>query len=183
MPTFTESGHQFELPDERSFRFEECETYQSLKSSNLKEMDFGWIEGREGQAQTVWLLEVSNYALGSDVRNHFDLESFLDEIRQKITDCITMLAAIWNNTEVGQRLRLDIEQTCPAFPNYAVGIRPTVLLKIGGADAPQKIQLLTHSLRPRLRGRLRCAGSSDVLMFSLDRTPPASALPIQVTEL
>lgn len=182
MPVREESGYQFELPDDRTFRFEECATYRNhLKAHELKEMDFGWITDTDPPA--VWLAEVSNYGLGPEAQT-VGVSDFLDEAVQKISDSLLMLSTVWAQTSAGQRLRHDIEQTCPNFPEHVVDLRVAVLLGFGGTDAPQKIQAVANTLRPRLKGRMRCMGASSTrggaatLTFSLQRSSPA--LPIRI---
>lgn len=181
MPTFEESGYHFNLPDGRTFRFAECSTYQShLGAHELKEMDFGWVT--EGSPPIVWLVEVSNYALGPDTEQT-SLPNFLEEATQKITDCLLMLSAVWAETEAGRQLRRDIEQTCPRFPDQVADVRAALLVGFESEDATFKMETISNSLRPRLRGRMRCMGTSlpggaTTLTFSLNRS--SGILPISI---
>lgn len=184
MPIIEESGYQFDLPDGRTFRFAECPTYKKhLTAHKLKEMDFGWVVG--APTPVVWLVEVSNYSLGPAAQQ-ISLSDFLDEATQKITDCLLMLSAVWAETAAGRQLRSDIEQTCPQFPNQVTDIRVVILVGFEREDSAFKMETISNSLRPRVRGRMRCMGTSlregaATLTFSLDRS--TSALPIRVTEV
>lgn len=184
MPIIEESGYQFDLPDGRTFRFAECPTYKKhLTAHKLKEMDFGWAI--DEPTPVVWLVEVSNYNLGPAAQQ-ISLPDFLDEAAQKITDCLLMLSAVWAETAAGQQLRSDIEQTCPRFPNQVANVRAAILVGFESEDSTFKMETISNSLRPRLRGRMRCLGTSlragaATLTFSLDRS--SSALPIRVAKV
>lgn len=182
MPVFEESGYQFNLPDGRTFRFAECPTYKKhLTAHKLKEMDFGWVV--DEPTPVVWLLEVSNYDLGPEAQE-ISLSDFLDEAARKITDCLLMLSAVWAETAAGQRLRRDIEVTCPQFPDQVADIRAAILVGFESKDSAFKMETISNSLRPRLRGRMRCMGTSlpggaATLTFSLARS--STTLPIPIT--
>jgi len=184
MPIIEESGYQFHLPDERTFRFAECSTYKKhLTAHKLKEMDFGWVVGEP--TPVVWLVEVSNYSLGPSAQK-ISLPDFLDEAAKKITDCLLMLSAVWAETAAGKQLRGDIEQTCPRFPSQVTDVRAAILVGFESEDSTFKMETISNSLRPRLRGRMRCMGTSlrggaATLTFSLNRS--SSALPIRVTKV
>lgn len=181
MPVYKESGYQFDLPDGKTFRFAECPTYQThLSAHELKEMDFGWIV--DDSAPVVWLAEVSNYSLGPDAQE-VSLPKFLEEAVHKITDCLLMLSAVWAETATGRELRRDIEQTCPEFPNQAADVRAAILVGFESEDSAFKMETISNSLRPRLRGRMRCMGTSlpggaATLIFSLSRS--STTLPVSV---
>ena len=181
MPTLEESGYQFDLPERRTFRFAECSTYENyLSAHELKEMDFGWVSGTS--TPIVWLVEVSNYALGPDTQQ-ISSSDFLEEATQKITDCLLMLSAVWAETAVGQQLRRDIEQTCPQFPDQVADVRAVLLVGFESEDSSFKMETISNSLRPRLRGRMRCMGTSltggaTTLTFSLNRS--SGTLPISI---
>lgn len=48
MATYDESGLRLYLLDDKHFRFQDLPAYQPLKGQRLKEMDFCWLDPRNG---------------------------------------------------------------------------------------------------------------------------------------
>jgi hypothetical protein len=137
-------------------------------------MDFGWI-APDGDA--VWLLEVKNFD-HSDAEP-FDRDALFDDLVQKATDGLLMLASMWACVGVGPGLLRDVQATCPGFPPAPVTVRLVLMLKFKGADAQMQAMTLGDEVRTRLRGRMKCL-PADLIPFSLDH---ASSLSIDVQPL
>jgi hypothetical protein len=56
--SFREGRFTIELPEDRYFRFESCETYVGISGKDVKEMDFGWLDAG---GDTLWLMEFKDY--------------------------------------------------------------------------------------------------------------------------
>lgn len=187
MPVVEEEGYEFDLPDERWFRFEDCETYQKLSSQHLKEMDFGWtVEGADGTAHQLWLLEAKNVRnegaqrFSESTDGHRFVDVFVDELVCTFTDALLMVAAAWSATEVGTELRSDILRTCRDFPSQPVPLFTVIALRIERVDTAPLYDLLRARLQKQLEGRLNLLGSTGVFLAILRTDRPTTSLPIRV---
>ena len=155
MPIWDEYRFRFTLPDERAFRFEQCAAYNAVKSRGVKEMDFGWLDG-----QTLWLMEFKNY--GAGVPATPKKEHLQDNLAEKIRDSLMLLGTAWSQTAFGNQLHGDIVQTCSAFPQRAIDVRPLVVMNLERKDATRLITPLRDEIEALLDGVLHCFGVSHI---------------------
>jgi hypothetical protein len=99
MTIYQESGLIITLPDDEHFRFQDCQAYKGLSGANLKEMDFAWWQN---ETKTLWLIEIKEYANLSSEECLPDY--LLDNLVNKATDSLLMLAAMWSKTNQGLKL-------------------------------------------------------------------------------
>lgn len=76
-----------------------------------------------------------------------------------------MIASVWSGTRFGQKLRGDLEETFPDFPDAAVPIRAAAIIH---SDVPDSAAL--GSLNTALNGALAEFGLETVVV--LDATSP-----------
>lgn len=176
MPKITESCFKFELPDERYFRFEDCSTYEEyLAGQRLKEMDFAWLEGDDS---TVWLMEVKYFVQQGS--RHFSSDEEKERIVTKIRDALTMISAVWFQTDKGQKLLEEIRETCPGFPDSFSSIELIVAVGLDREDASMLVQGLLADVREELRGVLSLYDISEVgLVLLNDETNRSTPIPIE----
>jgi hypothetical protein len=152
MPTYQESGLQVHLPDEDSFRFEDCAAYRRLSGWSLKEMDFGWWDG---DRQIFWLMELKDYSRLSP-RERLP-EPLFDNLLNKATDSLLMLSSVWLQTEQGATLRRCLPDTCHRLPPR---LKLVFVIKLHQLPIIADLGPLGVRLKTRLRGR--------VALFDLD---------------
>ena len=111
MKVYIESGLRVNLPKEQHFRFQDCEIYKQLSGQKLKEMDFGWWQKEQNR---LWLIEIKDYAhLTTEERlpNHL-----LDNLVDKATDSLLMLASCWIKTGKGREFSGCLPKAIQQFP-------------------------------------------------------------------
>jgi len=146
MSTYQESGLIITLPDGEHFRFQDCQAYKQLSGVNLKEMDFGWWQT---DTNTLWLIELKEYA-------HLTYEEqlpdyLLDNLVNKATDSLLMLAAMWAKTNQGLKLA---ECLPPVIHQFSGRLKLFFILKIDKIAFKSQIGVLKDELKNRLRGRI-----------------------------
>lgn len=150
---YSESGLRVDLRGKDHFRFQDCPAYRSISGQNLKEMDFGWWD-----ADTLWLLELKDYAhLSPEERLPGHL---LEELANKATDVLLMLAAAWIGTEMGNGLKACL----PKHSQRPHRLKLAFVLKVEPILVPQ-IQTLKDTLNQRLRGRIALFDIRNVILI------------------
>lgn len=171
-------GHfTVELPEDRSFRLESCDTYVQISGKGVKEMDFGWI-GAEGR--TLWLMEFKDY--DHTEAPDPDRDHLVETLSAKVRDVLTMMATSWAETDFGDQLRGDIRDTCPGFPNRACGVRPIIVLNLSRADASRLVGALKSEINAELEGIREMFGVSSVTVLTVGHPMIEEQLEVQITE-
>lgn len=187
MPVVFEEGYEFHLPDDRWFRFEDCETYRQLSGKSLKEMDFGWVVSGDEGVRQVWILEAKNIrgARAEAVRRGEDeaergVDHLIRELVETLTDGMMLVASAWSGTERGETLLEEIRETAPEFPDRAVRLMTSVALRIDKIENAVLYDLLRKKVDKQLEGRLELMGSPGVHLAILRDDETVAALPITV---
>jgi hypothetical protein len=118
MTTYYESGLRLNLPKGEHFRFQDCEVYKLLCGQKLKEMDFGWWQKEQNR---LWLIEIKDYAhlsIEERLPNHL-----LDNLVDKATDSLLMLASCWAKTGKGREFSLCLPPPVQQFPEQTMQSR------------------------------------------------------------
>lgn len=111
MIAYQESGLVITLPEDEHFRFHDCQAYQLLSGQHLKEMDFGWWQADK---KVLWLIEIKEYeSLTPTERLPAHL---LNNLVNKATDSLLMLAALWAKTNKGLELAKCLPSSIHQFP-------------------------------------------------------------------
>lgn len=113
------------VPDGRSFRLDDCDTFLGIKGDTLRDVDVVWQN--EGD-ERLWLVELKDY--GELIPKDPDREYLQENLTDKIRDVFYLLAALWAESDFGDRLREDIEEAFPDFPETACPIRPVAILNL-----------------------------------------------------
>lgn len=138
---YRESGISLDFgryPDTH-FRWETNTAYRKLSGQSIKEIDFGWWDGKY-----LNLLELKDYTraeLGDNV------DKLLDNLTQKSVDTLIMLQSIWLNTPTGKQLA----QQLPNSLHKKVPIRIFHLINVTRKDVPTLL-LFNSKLTNRFKG-------------------------------
>lgn len=165
MPAITESGFRFELPEDRYFQFEHCDTYRTeLAGRSIKEMDFAWLE--EDDATRLFVMEVKFFI--EEGAAEFDRDKQVERLQKKIIDTILMLTGLWLGTGTGKRLLEDIQQTCPEFPSTVPDeVKPVLAIGIDRHDAAMLLQGVITDIRQNLKGVCTLFDLPDIAFIHL----------------
>lgn len=120
-----ENTIQLEVPDGRSFRLKECETFETVRGNTPRDVDVIWQN--EGD-ERLWLVELKDY--GALIPADPDLNYLKTNLTGKIRDTLYTLASVWAESDFGQQLRDEIEDTFPDFPDTACPLRPVAVLNL-----------------------------------------------------
>jgi hypothetical protein len=120
-----ENSIQFEVPDGRSFRLDECETFQRIEGDTPHDVDVIWQN--EGDDR-LWVVELKDY--GELIPADPDREYLQENLTDKIRDVLYLLASLWAESEFGRQLRNDVEETFPSFPETKSPLRPVAVLNL-----------------------------------------------------
>lgn len=175
--SFPEGNFSIELPQNRYFRLEECDTYVQISGKGVKEMDFGWIDPK---AETLWLMEFKDY--DHETAPDPDRGYLVENLSAKIRDVLTLMATAWAETSFGRQLRSDLRDTCPSFPGKACAIRPLVVVNLSRADASRLISALADEVNGRLRDILEMFGISRITILTTGHPMIEEKLDIQITQ-
>jgi hypothetical protein len=116
---------RLEVPDDRSFRLDDCDTFRYIQGDTLHDMDVVWQN--EGDDR-LWLVELKDY--GELIPRDPDRDYLRENLTDKIRDVLYLLAALWAESDFGDRLRNDIEEAFPDFPETARPLRPVAILNV-----------------------------------------------------
>jgi hypothetical protein len=151
MTAYIESGLRINLPEGEHFRFQDCEIYKQLSGKKLKEMDFGWWQKQQNR---LWLIEIKDYAhLTTEERLPKHL---LDNLVDKATDSLLMLANCWAKTGKGREFSSCLPPAIQQFPEHPEQLKLKLffILKINVAMFKDEIDALRYELNDKLRGRV-----------------------------
>lgn len=128
-----------ELPEDRYFRFENCDTYSRISSHGITESDFVWMTEEEN---AVWVMELKDYGPGS----RGDLEEAIETLRyqlpKNLVHAFLLVASVWSETPFGRHLREDIEETFPDFPTSECPVCAAAVVRLENpADHPLLLAL------------------------------------------
>lgn len=185
MPEFEESGIRVEFPDDSWFRFSAMRAYARLSGQNLKEMDCGWWDDRNG---VLWLIELKGEGVWHSEATRF-MRQCAEGVRTgskappnlklthsllgKALDSLMILAAVWSNTETG----IDFSVAMPSGTHRYPGASNIHLLFV--VDTAPKRRGLLVTLRDQvnriLQGRLALFGirKVEVLDLAAASRPPS----------
>ena len=108
---YSEPPFHVELPDDDTFRLQDCPAYKHLSGRHLKEMDFGWWDTSE---RVLWLLEIKDFQQLS--REQELPQELIGKFRTKARDCLLLLSAAWLGTPVGRELVRSLPEPCRTWP-------------------------------------------------------------------
>ncbi len=116
-----------ELPDNRYFRFEQCDTYSRVSGYSITEADFVWMAEEDDR---VWIMELKDY--GPDSQGELDkaLDSLRNQLPKNLVHAFLLVASVWSETPFGRRLRADIEATFPNFPSVQCSVCAAVVIRL-----------------------------------------------------
>jgi hypothetical protein len=175
--SYPEGHFSIELPEDRSFRLESCDTYVQISGKGVKEMDFGWIEA---EGRTLWLMEFKDY--DHQEAPDPEREHLVDNLSTKVRDVLTMVATAWAETDFGEHLHRDLRDTCSRFPDRACAIRPLIVLNLSRADASRLIGALKNEINAELEGIREMFGISSVTVLPVGHPMIEEKLEIQITQ-
>jgi len=144
-------------PEERYFRFEDCATHAKVSGLGVSECDFVWAT-EEGE---FWVMELKDY--GSDSRAELadNVDTLRTALPKNVMHACLLLSAVWAETEFGKKLRADIEQTFPAFPQQAQPTRAALVIRLEKAtDGP-----LLLALQDAIQGALKILSLESVIVL------------------
>ncbi len=160
MPNYQESGLNIDLPDKKSFRISDCNTWEKkLKLHTLKEMDFGlWDE----ENQRIILMEVKDFTqlAHPKAKKAKKPDDFIETFVKKGTDMLILLGGIWINSSHGVNVKNELIATCIDFPHTLCKLKLIFVVKTNDPNAGVWLQLLNTKIRNELHGR--------ALLFNLD---------------
>lgn len=153
----TEDNLIVSVPEDRYFRFEQCDTHAKVSANGVSECDFAWTT----DCGDLWLMELKDY--GPDSRGELAdaVESLRTKLPKNITHAYLLVSAVWAKTPFGQALRADIEATFPDFPD---GSFPTCAALVIHLENPQDKPLLL-GLQDAIQGALSVLGLKAVLVL------------------
>jgi hypothetical protein len=156
-----ESGLHFEPPHDQCFRLDLCKHVRALKGKGLAEMDYGWWDGG---GRTMHLLEVKDY---SPPNPKLSSDNLLNECIQKATDCLLVMASVWHDLPLGERLGECLPEEWRAPPAEAVHVQLTFVVKTSDPTDLEVLMKLQDRLRDKLAGRLELLQIRDRTMVLL----------------
>ena len=79
------------FPQGRCFRIENCDAYRKIQGSGIKVVEFLWLRDDQQERPVLWVVE----AKSSSPRpgNAQDFSQFIDEIREKWVNALSMVVA------------------------------------------------------------------------------------------
>ncbi len=177
MSVYQESGLKLTLPEGQHFRFQDCQAYKSLMGQNLKEMDFGWWQE---QKKRLWLIEIKDYANLTPpecLPNHL-----LDNLFNKATDSLLMLATCWAKTGKGREISSCLPPALQQFPELPEQLKLKLffILKIKASMFKDEIDALSYQLNNRLRGRMALFNIKHVSLVDHITVINNNLLPLQI---
>lgn len=169
-----EGGFTVSVPEESYFRFEDCPTYDRIGSHGVTEVDFGWKE--EG-ADQLWLMELKNYGpKGGEL--HQDIDQLREELPKNLVHSFLLIATVWADTALGRKLRSELEQTCPDFPEDSCSVRTVLIVRTQSiAD-----RVYLPSLETAIQEAVDVVEFDDVLVLDAADDRIEADLGIQITE-
>ncbi|MFA8298728.1 MAG: hypothetical protein ACEPOV_01045 [Hyphomicrobiales bacterium] len=108
MNTIIESGITLNLPEDRSFRFENCKSYKEINGFSFKEMDACWYDNKK---QTLYLVELKDYSQVPNTREKS--RDLITNLVKKSTDSLQMVLAMLLDTEHGNKFQAEIGWDLP----------------------------------------------------------------------
>ncbi len=170
MPPFEESGLRVTLPEEGSFRFSECPTYQRISGRNVSEMDVGWWEEKW---QAIVLLEIKDYS------TQLPRKDLMSSLLAKGRDCLVMLHAVWHGVSaIGKTLGADLPERCRQPQRLVLYF----VLKVGtGMTAKELLVNIKESLENHVNAYAEVLGMRRITVILLDHEKAiAKGLPLSV---
>jgi len=169
-----ESGFKITVLAATSFRFCESPAYKKISGLSLKEMDVGWWDS---STQSIILVELKGIGIWNELYKTIETASghLVSVIRDKATDTLLMLAAIWTGTKNGNDFKADLPSKIHSYPGEG-NIKLIFLI-----DTPPSRRPLLASVKDvvnkGLAGRVRLFGIKSVILVDLE-TAIKMALPI-----
>lgn len=129
----SEGNLTISVPENRYFRFEDSQTYDSVKANGLTEADLAWMVDEEN---ALWIMELKDYGPQSQGQLAQAREKLRTRLPKNIAHAVLLVSAVWANTPLGNKLRQDIEQTFPEFPDEALPIKAVAVINVENTDIP-----------------------------------------------
>lgn len=120
------------VPEKRYFRLEVSPTYKAIKGQKLTEVDFAWMIDND---DALWLMELKDLAGHRRPSISEKAEELRDDLPENIAHAVLMISTVWADTQLGQKLRTDIEETFPDFPEESTSIHGIAVLHADQYDA------------------------------------------------
>ncbi len=164
MREIIESGFKVTVPYRTSFRLQENKYYQRLSGIGLKEMDIGWWDNEKGK---LIFLELKGIEIWQSSNEKERAHTYLvKSLKEKISDVLLIMSAIWVGTKVGEKLKEDLPEETHKFPGEG-NLKFIILI-----DTPRSLKsLLTpvkDAINRKLAGRVRLFGIKHVTLTDLD---------------
>jgi len=155
---------QLTLSNVDCFRVENINPHKRLTNSHLKDIDVCWFDPSSG---ILYLMEFKDYANPHFLANS-SLNDELDDLINKATDMLMILASIWSNSQKGQEYKNEIPNSCCSLPRK---IKIFFVFKLITAQIQNDIPAITTKLRNRLKGRAALFDmntANDVMIIDLN---------------
>ena len=120
------------VPEDRYFRLEASPTYKAIKGQKLTEVDFAWMIDN---GDALWLMELKDLAGHRRPSIVEKEEELRDDLPENIAHAVLMVSTIWADTQLGQNLRTDIEETFPDFPEESTPMHGIAVIHADQYDA------------------------------------------------
>lgn len=143
-----ENSIRIEIPDGRGIRLKECAPFDRIRGDTLHDFDLIWQNPDDPR---LWLVELKDY--GELIDRDPNYQYLLANLKDKCRDTLYVLASTWAGSEFGDRLREDVLQTFPGYPDTAVPVRPVIILNLEPGFEP-------------LLGKLKTALNADQDLMS-----------------
>lgn len=149
MSIYRESGIKIDLRGKPHHRFEELETYQTLKGQSIKEVDFCWLQHENHIAlkeNSLICLELKGY----ERDRQLPIDLLLVSLEKKIRDTLSMFTVAWLNRGQGSRLKTELPDEYCDYQDARL-IKIIVLIQANNSQA-SALQSLRTKLKNKLRG-------------------------------
>jgi len=134
------------VPEDRYFRLEESPTYEAIKGQKLTEVDFAWMIDSD---EALWLMELKDYGGNRRPTIAEKAEDLRNDLSKNIAHALLLVPTVWADTRLGRKLKRDVEETFPDFPEEATPIHGVAVLNADKYD-PTTIGALTTAVRSSL---------------------------------
>ena len=145
------------IPDDRYFRFEQCDSHAQVSQNGISECDFVWMTEQDN----LWLMELKDYGPDSQGELQRATQSLRTKLPKNITHAYLLVSAVWADTKFGQTLRADIETTFPRFPDHACPTHAALVIRL--ENPADKVLLL--GLQDAIQGALSVLNLKSVLVL------------------
>ena len=176
MSLFVESGVQVDLTGKPHFRFQDLESYRTIKGQHVQEMAYCWLD-----AEKPVMLELKAYSeeVEHAKQENTTVDEFIAYLIQKTTpkvwDSLLMFSACWLPTDKGLAFRNELD---PTFHTHIQQIGIIIVLDVPDWFKPQ-FASLKKRFRTVLKGKMALFDIRSLIVCmpgQLKKTPFAAYL-------